>query len=184
MPSRTILMTAVACVFAGAGAAWFALATRPAEVVAPVETSDEPADEHDEHDVDDEEGDPDAMQAKARICKKLTCTDNQRGELGTLIRTFRDNTRERRTELKNLRASVAQAWAAAEPDGVRIAELETRIAQTEVEIDASARHALLAFHRLLDDEQRRKLARWLRRKPARDLLTDRRQRGEEAETPG
>ncbi len=175
MQLRATIVVAIVCLTATAGGAAYLLA-RPAP---PAEAT--VADDDDAEADEDDEGAPDTMQAKARICKKLSCTENQRGELGTQLRNYRDLTRDKRTEAKNLRASVAEAWATAEPDAVRIAELETRIAELDGEIETSARHALLAFHKLLDDEQRRKLAKWLRRKPARDVLADRRQREEPAE---
>lgn len=151
---------------------------------APV--SDEPADEpSDDEDTDgDEELRDDAkveMQAKAKICKKLSCTEAQKGELGTAIRQFRDDTRERRIEIRNLRASAAELWRSEVPDPARVAELETRLLQLEGEVEGAARGALLTFHRLLDELQRRKLAKWLRRRSARDLLQDRRTRDQGAE---
>jgi uncharacterized membrane protein len=138
-------------------------------------------DDTDDGDTEDDDDDlrDDAkveMQAKAKICKKLSCTEAQRGELGTAIRQFRDETRERRIEIRNLRASAAELWRTEAPDPARVTELETRLLQLEGEVEASARGALLTFHRLLDELQRRKLAKWLRRKSARDLLSDRRPR--------
>lgn len=132
-------------------------------------------------DDDDDDGPGAEMQAKAKICKKLNCTDSQRGELGTLIRQFRDDTRDRRTEVKNLRASAAEIWASAAPDAARVNELETRVWTLEGEVESRAREALMTFHRVLDDLQRAKLSKWLRRRSARDLLQDRRSR--EPETP-
>lgn len=162
--------------------------TTAAGANAPTEppTEDSPANEPDDDESDDEsdtDGDEDLrddakveMQAKAKICKKLSCTEAQRGELGTAIRQFRDDTRDRRIEIRNLRASAAELWRTESPDPARVGELETRLLQLEGEVETAARGALLTFHRLLDELQRRKLAKWLRRKSARDLLTDRRSR--------
>jgi uncharacterized membrane protein len=166
----TVILLAVALVCAGAGIASIAM-LRGAE--------DPEAELEDDAD-DDDDGPGAEMQAKAKICKKLSCTESQRGELGTLIRAFRDETRDRRTEVKNLRASAAELWASAEPDTTRVTELETRVWTLEGEVEARAREALLTFHRVLDEEQRRKLSKWLRRKSARDLLQDRRNREPEA----
>ncbi|MBK6922358.1 MAG: Spy/CpxP family protein refolding chaperone [Deltaproteobacteria bacterium] len=178
MSTRTIGLVALTCLALGGAVAWYAARTDGAHAPVSVVVPDD--DDADDTDADDD-GEKAAMQAKAKICKKLACTDSQRGELGTLIRVFRDDTRERRVELKNLRASAAQAWASATPDAARIAEIETRVLELEGEIEGAARGALLGFHRVLDDEQRRKLSRWLRRKSARDLLQDKRVRSSESE---
>lgn len=169
-PRNIGILVLAAVVVAGAGvAAWSSM-----------RGADDDAASDDDDDVD-EDAPGVEMQAKAKICKKLSCTDSQRGELGTQIRAFRDATRDRRTEVKNLRASAAEIWASSELDTARVTELETRVSTLEAEVEARAREALMAFHRLLDDEQRRKLAKWLRRRSARDLLQDRRTREPEAE---
>lgn len=168
MSRGTVILLAVALVCAGAGVASISM----------LRQAEEP--EADDDEADDDDGPGAEMQAKAKICKKLSCTDSQRGELGTLIRAFRDDTRDRRTEVKNLRASAAELWASADPDTARVTELETRVWTLEGEVEARAREALLTFHRVLDEEQRRKLSKWLRRKSARDLLQDRRNREPEA----
>ena len=176
LSSRTLALLALAGLLVGsAGAAFFLLRPPAVDEGAHASAADSGDDEGDD---DDEPGAE--MQAKAKICKKLLCTDSQRGELGTLIRQFRDETRDSRTEVKNLRASAAEIWASAEPEVARVTELETRVWTLEGEVEARARAALMTFHRLLDEEQRRKLSKWLRRKSARDLLQDRRVREPEA----
>lgn len=177
LSTRTLGLVALTCLALGGAIAWYAARTDGAHVPAASVDADDDGDDTDA----DDDGENAAMQAKAKICKKLACTDSQRGELGTLIRGFRDTTRERRVELKNLRASAAQAWAEASPDAARITEIETRVLTLEGEVEVAARDALLSFHRVLDDEQRRKLSRWLRRKSARDLLQDKRVRSSESE---
>lgn len=177
MSTRTIGLVALTCLALGGAVAWYAARTDGAHAPVSVVVPDD--DDADDTDADDD-GEKAAMQAKAKICKKLSCTDSQRGELGTLIRTFRDETRDRRTEVKNLRASAAELWASPEPDAARVTELETRVWTLEGEVEARAREALMSFHRVLDEEQRRKLSKWLRRKSARDLLQDRRTREPEA----
>jgi Spy/CpxP family protein refolding chaperone len=168
----TVILLAIALLCIGAGVASYSM-------LRPAQAPEAAADAEDDGD-DDDDGPGAEMQAKAKICKKLSCTESQRGELGTLIRSFRDETRDRRTEVKNLRASAAELWASAEPDTARVTELETRVWTLEGEVEARAREALLTFHRVLDEEQRRKLSKWLRRKSARDLLQDRRNREPEA----
>lgn len=169
MSRGTVILLAVALACVGAGVASISMLREAEE---PMADGDDEA--------DDDDGPGAEMQAKAKICKKLSCTESQRGELGTLIRAFRDDTRDRRTEVKNLRASAAELWASTDPDTARVTELETRVWTLEGEVEARAREALLTFHRVLDEEQRRKLSKWLRRKSARDLLQDRRNREPEA----
>ncbi|MBX7082553.1 MAG: periplasmic heavy metal sensor [Nannocystaceae bacterium] len=184
MSKPLLPVVALAGIAAGGAVAWW-LARRP-EPTPPATTTPAVATEavpDDDLDVEDEgeeiDGETAVMQAKAKICKKLACTDAQRGQLGALIRQFRDETRDRRTEVKNLRASVAEAWGQPQADASRIAELDGRMATLESEIEASARATLLSFHSGLDDEQRRKLSRWLRRKSARELLQDKRTRADD-----
>ncbi|MEM6996872.1 MAG: periplasmic heavy metal sensor [Myxococcota bacterium] len=98
------------------------------------------------------------------VCAKLECSEDQRGELRTILGELRQDTQADREAIKKARASMAAEWVKDRPDEGELQRLQGVVAQHHQAMAAIAADALMEVHEILEPEQRAKLAKLIERR--------------------
>lgn len=114
---------------------------------------------------------------RGAVCERLGCSDEQRAELGVIVKELRTDAKPDREAIRSLQAELAAEWATDAPDEAKLEALTGQIATHHQAMGRLAQDALMEVHALLDAGQRATLAKLIERRGLRALMGGGRHRG-------
>jgi Spy/CpxP family protein refolding chaperone len=106
---------------------------------------------------------PGASSGKAgeRLCKKLSCTDAQEGEVAAIVTDLRTETKADREAIRALHGEVMAEYAKAKPDQAKMKAAYAKIDAHRASIRDHVHDAAMELHAVLKPAQRQELAEML-----------------------